>query len=488
MAHSFNTRLRIASHTALVLLLGYGLLGFSAPPRGVSGPFRIDGKPPTSGYLTHSIEPVPEDLIAVPMIRKITGVFAQVEPRAILRLRRAIKRSEVDPGSLTAENAIAIMHLHRGDQHQELEVYMLGSGNLALRSVQDPSQVWGISEKSFTQIGVHFSNPQEQPGEPSDTQLPPPSDEPIRFVLPHPYIESSTVLDPRTIRSRIKQRYPALTRELPDELFRVRLPKNYNQDFPAGVLVWISPMPDGRIPRIFEPVLDELGLIAIGIDNNGNKRELTDRLQNHLDSIDSVAAHYLIDRDRIYLTGMSGGGRCSGILQLGFPEIFDGAVPIVGLDTYHNAPTGDPGKYWPARLAKPAARWMKLIKTRRIAAITGTADFNKPEMLIRQGLLKNDGIDMRLDIIDGMAHAMPTAEAFSSALDWVDEPRRTAMVESFKEAKSIMADYSQQFGDTTPTTPINPAARTMLIKVIALAPWTEPAWKAAGLLGYPHPD
>jgi hypothetical protein len=124
---------------------------------------------------------------------------------------------------------------------------------------------------------------------------------------------------------------------------------------------------------------------------------------------------------------------------------------------------------------------MKLLKDRRIAGITGTNDFNEPEMTIRKGLLARDGIDMRLDVIEGMAHAMPTAEQFADALKWVDQPRKDTMVAEFKEAKEIMAKYIKAFGDQPPE---SLAARRQLIKIITLAPWTEPATKACALLGY----
>ena len=124
---------------------------------------------------------------------------------------------------------------------------------------------------------------------------------------------------------------------------------------------------------------------------------------------------------------------------------------------------------------------MKLLKHRRIAGITGTADFNEPEMTIRQGLLERDGIEMKLDVIEGMAHTMPDAQAFSKSLKWVDEPRRDAMVETFKEAKALMQAWREMSGDAQA---LSPAMRQGLIEIIELAPWTEPAWEAAGVLGF----
>lgn len=443
--------------------------------------FRIDGKPPKSGHFTRSDTPIPTDLLESEMFNQLAGHIATLEPRSFSALRRSINSKPVAPGiidGLTESTILAYMHLERGDTKLTYEVHLGDSKFFVLRLTSDPTQTWSIQSKAFDRLDIDLNWPIT-----TDTDLITAGS--TRFEMPQPYIESATILDRRTIKARIKNRYPDLTRKPGDELYRVRLPKNYDPDSPAGILIWISPMTDGRIPKIFESVLDNLGLIAIGIDNNGNKRPITDRLQNHLDSIDTIAHHYRIDRSRIYLTGMSGGGRCSSILQIAFPELFAGAVPIVGLDTYHNAPTGDPGKFWPARLGRPASKWMRLLKTKRIAAITGSADFNEPEMSIRKELLKKDGIEMRLDIIEGMAHTMPTAGQFLSALTWVDEPHSKERETALKDAQELMDQFASKFGESDVD---NPVARKLLIKTISLAPWSTPAWSACQLLGYPKPE
>ena len=476
----------------LLILTGFGTLA-SGQVIGQGDPFRIDGKPPAIGYFNQSDQPVDPDLIEIEMIAQIASVFSILEPRSFSTLRRKLSRDPIDPDTLTDDTQIAVLHMHRRNVHKAMEIHLVSTELLAMRSVDEPTKVWGIASDVFDRVGVHWPNdPVEAPASNQREEARASAwsgSGSNNFVLPQPYVESQTLLDLRTIRARIKNRYPAITRSLDQETFRVRLPKNHNADFPAGVLVWISPMPDGRIPKIFEPILDDLGMIAIGVDNNGNKRAITDRLQNHLDSIETLALHYRIDRKRIYLTGMSGGGRCSGILQIAFPELFAGAVPIVGFDTYHQAPTGDKGRFWPASLGKPAGRWMKLLKERRIAAITGTNDFNEPEMGVRKGLLARDGIDIRLDIIEGMAHTMPTSAQFGDALKWVDEPRKDSMVADFKLAKELLVTFSENHDiDNDPDAELSLSERKTLIKIITLAPWTEPAWEAAKRLGYEQTD
>ncbi len=485
MAHPLARSIELGFF-ALLALTGFLLVGGAGHiEQPQSDPFRIGSKPTTSGYISASIEQVNPDLIEVPMIAAITGISATFQAKDFSSLRRAIDRKSVDLELLDDENLLGVMHLIRKDEQAAYTIHQLDTQRLAIRSIEAPDQVWGISAKAFERLQIRW--PEIKPSTavdqgPGSTES---NAQTQSSKLPHPHTQSTVLLDTRTIKVRIKASYPKLTRTLDDEEFRVRLPRDYKPHFPAGVLVWISPTQDGRIPEIFEPALDELGFIAVGVDMNGNNRPITDRLQNHLDSIETLAQHHLIDRKRIYLTGMSGGGRCSGILQIAFPDLFAGAVPIVGMDTYHNAPTGDPGKFWPARLGKPAARWLRILKERRIAGITGTTDFNEPEMRVRQEQLKRDGIEMRLDIVEGMGHTMPSADQFTSALQWTDEPRRDSMVSDFRQAKEILQKYLETAGDSPASTRKD---RMTLIKILRLAPWTEPAWTASALLGYPQPD
>lgn len=474
-----------APRSPVIRLLAALLLGLLAPgvlgQNASTGLFRVNAKPPTLGYVSASPQAIEPDLIDVPMIARRQGFTGATIPlRAYATLRRFARKLGADELATIDSEPTAYIHIARDDATITYAVHTLDEEHLALRPVDSPDQGWRIASEIFGRAGVSITPPAsahaaqlpQQPGQGS-------------FEWPLAHVQSPTVLDAKTRRARIKVSYPELTRVVGLETFRVRLPKGYEPSRPAGVLVWISPSPDGRIPTIFAPVLDELGLIAIGVDNNGNNRSITDRLQNHLDSIQTIASTLLIDRERIYLSGLSGGGRCSGILQCGFPDLFAGAVPIVGLDTYHNTPTGQPRHYWPRHLAKPSSPLMKLLRQRRIGAITGTADANEPEMSARAALLKRDGVNIRLDVIEGMAHTMPDAEHFTETLRWVDEPRREAMAKNLEEATERMASYTTQHDQSPPSTP---AMRRALIEIASLAPYTEPAWRASALLGYPRPE
>ncbi len=436
-------------------------------------PLQVEGRLPESVVVATSGQTIPEDLLAVPMLRDLTGLIAILKPRDFVSLNR-LSRPVPDRTAETDSDPIAYIQYTRGQVDGQLAVRVVDDETLSLTRTGDTQSVWEIRREVFDRLGISL-------GSPTIFEAFEPSSEAISMVLPTPHTQSELVLDPQTVRSRIRISFPHLTRDLGKETFRVRLPRNYDPQSPAGVLVWISPSIDGRIPSIFEPVCDELGLIAIGVDNNGNDRAITDRLQNHLDSIETLARHARIDRSRVYLTGMSGGGRCCGILQLAFPDRFAGAVPIVGLDTYHNAPTGTAGQYWPKRLGKPNGGNMRLLKDRRIRSITGSADFNEPEMTLRTQLLRDDGVNAEIDVIEGMAHTMPSAQQFNAALTWVDEPRREIIAQAQARCTSILEET--QGKDVS-----QPAVRRQLIEVMTLIPYSEQAWQAAARLGYNKPD
>lgn len=435
-------------------------------------PVQLDGRSAREAYLTESPFPIDEDLASIEMLRPMLGLIDQLDAKAISSINRLARMIE-DPDPQSEPSIY--LHMTRGVHSGTLAVYP-EDDHVLLQSMDDPTKIWSVRRDAFDRLDISL--------EPRDDVHPnwfDPSRDALEMTIPTPHIKSPIHLDARTIRSRIKNNFPRLTRVLGNETFHVRLPRNFDPGTPSGVLVWISPTPSGAIHDSFKSACDELGLIAIGVDNNGNKRPITDRLQNHLDSIETLAQYARIDRERIYLTGMSGGGRCSGILQIAFPEHFAGAVPIVGLDTYHNAPTGTPNQYWPKAVGRPAGKWFKLLKERRIRSITGTADFNEPEMIKRTELLREDGLNVEIDVIQGMAHTFPNAKQFRDALDWVDEPRRSQLQQLRDEARTTLKE-------TQDKDPSQPAVRNQLIEILESIPYTDQAWEAAARLGYPQND
>ena len=316
------------------------------------------------------------------------------------------------------------------------------------------------------------------------------------FDLPQPYTPSPIALDRKTLADRMfrgrgqPRDWPEMDRDLAAETFSVRLPAGHNPRRPAGLLVWQSPSPDGTIPRPFHAAADALNFICIGAHNAGNFRgvdpsqttgaDAADRFQLVLDAIATARTTWWIDPDRVYLTGLSGGGRITSMMWHCFPDVIKGGVAIVGLNSPHTVRIRD-DFYSPPGYVRPAPNLRELTETQRLAAITGTEDFNGPETVVRVDHHLKDGKAIRLWNIPGMAHEFPTPETFLEAMTWVDDPARDARDANLDAAREALHAYIDAFGPDAPT---DAGARSELLAIIDLAPWTEPAFVAAEILGY----
>jgi hypothetical protein len=451
----------------LVLVMGSGSLSAQDSRDGL---LRIDSVSALEGVVTMGSEPLDSDLAASPMLCDLGKIAGVLNSKDLARLRRELGPEIELPEGI---GTVGLLELTRSGETKLLSIARDHAGQIYL--LQDSGSMSGhlLAEELIRELPLNQAILAGVDREQAEKKL-------RSGRLDLPYFESMVQLDGKTRRARLKRQYPDLSRNLSDEHMQVRLPVNRKSAELPGVLVWVSPTPNGQIPRIFESACDELNLIAIGVDNNGNTRELTDRLQIHLDSIATIGAYVRIHPRRVYITGMSGGGRCSGILQLAFPDVFMGTVPIVGLDSYHRTPTGKAGEYWPERLAKPGGRWFKMLEERRFACISGTMDFNAPEMEKRTAQMQADGLDVRLDMIEGMGHTMPSAEQFADALRWVDELQQLKIKQATQEAADMLSKLKERFGDEIRTLPL---ARKQLIQITIEAPWSDAAWEAAQLLG-----
>ncbi len=245
------------------------------------------------------------------------------------------------------------------------------------------------------------------------------------FELAHPYQHGPVTFDARTIADRMgtggRYRFEPVVRNLAEEKFWARLPKGYDPSRAWGLVVWTDASASGKPPDVLNAALDELGLVCIGAAEAGNDRDALRRVQLALDAFNTARRRYHIDDARVYLAGISGGSRIANLTQVIFPEHFAGALCVVGLITYSDIPTGDGNKIYGALCAKPSGkRWQQLL-TRKIAAVTGSEDFNRTSVLATVKVFQRDRLNARLWDIEGMGHTFPEPEALMEQMKWLDE-------------------------------------------------------------------
>jgi hypothetical protein len=132
-----------------------------------------------------------------------------------------------------------------------------------------------------------------------------------------------------------------------------------------GLLVFVPPWQDARIPPGWAAVLDRYGMIFVSAARSGNEESAFDRREPlALLAADNVMAQYPVDQEHVYIGGFSGGSHVALRVALGYPDLFRGVMLNAGSD-----PIGD------REIALPARElFLKFQGTTHIAYVTGERD------------------------------------------------------------------------------------------------------------------
>ena len=124
----------------------------------------------------------------------------------------------------------------------------------------------------------------------------------------------------------------------PDEVvsWQVYVPESYDPGRPPGLLVYISPIQSGRVPQDWERVLEARNLIWMSADKSGNQVHVQRRALYAVIAPTVIGANYAVDRSRVYLTGMSGGGKMASMVAVDHAHIFKGAVYNCGVEFWNS--------------------------------------------------------------------------------------------------------------------------------------------------------
>ena len=184
--------------------------------------------------------------------------------------------------------------------------------------------------------------------------------------------------------------------------YRVRLPHDAAA---SGVLVFVKPIDSGELPENWAAELDRRNLIWIAADDYGNEHPRAQRILAAMAGLKLMESTENIDKKRVYVGGMSGGGRIASQIITRFPRRFTGALYIVGADFW--TPAEEP--------LKPR------IAANRYVFITGSRDFNRRDMRRVHEKYQAAGVTQVLFMdLPGFAHEYPNAEQLRAGLDFLD--------------------------------------------------------------------
>jgi hypothetical protein len=217
---------------------------------------------------------------------------------------------------------------------------------------------------------------------------------------------------------------------LEEESFEVYVPGDYTGDKAYGLLVFVNPHPSGRPPQQYLAALDKHHLICVGPNSVGNNRFTTIRMGLPVDAAVHVRERYNIDPQRVYVSGISGGGRIASMLGVGYPDVFRGGIYVIGCNFYRAVQsreqrvpeTGQFATYFRS-YNPPPAEFLSLARQRsRHVLITGDFDGNREQTwLYYLGFVRDRFEHVTYYQVPGMGHQPPDGEWFEEALRFLED-------------------------------------------------------------------
>jgi hypothetical protein len=237
--------------------------------------------------------------------------------------------------------------------------------------------------------------------------------------------------------------------KIADESFEMYVPEDCDGSKPYGLLVWVNAGDRGSIPHPWETILDQHKLIGVGANQSGNQRLVGVRFGLALDAVYNVQRLYNIDEGRIYVTGVSGGGKVASMLPIIYPEVFNGAIPIVGVGYFRHIPvTGKPNGLWPGVFERPPLPvFERARQLSRLVIITGENDFNRASIkdIFEQGYRKDNFEHVEYVEVPGMGHGVADAAHMDQALTSLDAPLSQIAPKQFQIAQDL--EKTKKFAD-----------------------------------------
>jgi poly(3-hydroxybutyrate) depolymerase len=214
--------------------------------------------------------------------------------------------------------------------------------------------------------------------------------------------------------------------------YQLYVPADYDSAKPFGVIVWISPGGSGKVPRDdYLKVFDDRRLIYVAPDKVGNDVDPIWRHWMALESVRNARERFNIDSNRVYVAGVSGGGRIASHVAVVNPDTFTGGFYIVGCDFYRDtpAPPDSPGagKYYRGFWRKPMPKYIAQAKSSRFVLLTGETDANNANTRsVYNGYKQADFKHVQFIDVPGMGHQAPIAEWFEKGIAFLDSVERPA--------------------------------------------------------------
>ncbi len=223
--------------------------------------------------------------------------------------------------------------------------------------------------------------------------------------------------------------------KFPDPTYELYVPKSFERATSRegekfGLFVWISASPSGKPPREdWLKVLDKHKLIWVGPNGVQNEIDTLFRTYMAVESVRAAKEHFpenSIDETRIYVAGVSGGGRIASHAALVAADTFSGGFYFVGCDFFRDTPTiADPSRFYRGFWRKPDPKLLTRAKTNgRYVLLTGSEDMNRDNtQSVYEGYKKLGFKNATYIEVPNMGHTVPNLEWFEKGIELLDQRR-----------------------------------------------------------------
>ena len=155
-------------------------------------------------------------------------------------------------------------------------------------------------------------------------------------------------------------------------------------------------------------MFEKYNLIWIGANHSGNRVNVPRRISYAVLAHHFIEEKYVLNPERVYLSGFSGGGRVASMIAPYMPELFKGAIYNCGVNFWKDNPP----------------KLIKELRNNRFVFVTGKSDFNlKETKMVHRQYKKSRVENSKLLIISRMGHRNPRAKYFSQAIEYLDHDK-----------------------------------------------------------------
>jgi hypothetical protein len=220
--------------------------------------------------------------------------------------------------------------------------------------------------------------------------------------------------------------------DLANESFEAFIPSAYKPNVPYGLFVWISP-DKAEVPVAWQEIFRRHKLIWISANNTGNDRPPPIRMGLALDALHNMKKLYNINKDRVYISGFSGGGKVASYLIHGYNDLFTGGYFMMGNVFYSDRQnengqweTGIDGLKWDGPLDQ-------IKKNTRLTLMAGAGDqfgWDGVSRAVYDALLLDGFVHVAYIEAPKLGHNLPDASWFEKGVAALESKPKTPPVTS----------------------------------------------------------